>query len=99
MHSAAASRAAALDSIRSGRLSRCSPPLSTALGQPVPPRYWDAIMIAPGAPVAGVVLAGGRASRMGGRGKAFAAVGGAAIAGRAVRMFRLLFAPVLVSYK
>ena len=31
-------------------------------------------MIAPGAPVAGVVLAGGRASRMGGRDKAFAAV-------------------------
>ncbi|TMB55450.1 MAG: molybdenum cofactor guanylyltransferase [Deltaproteobacteria bacterium] len=97
MHSAAASRAAALDSIRSQRLSRCSPPLSTALGRPAPPRYWDGIMIAPGAPVAGVVLAGGRASRMGGRDKAFAAVEGEPIAVRAVRIFRSLFAQVLVS--
>ena len=54
-------------------------------------------MIAPGAPVAGVVLAGGRASRMGGRDKAFAAVEGEPIAVRAVRIFRSLFAQVLVS--
>ena len=54
-------------------------------------------MIAPGAPVAGVVLAGGRASRMGGRDKAFAAVEGEPIAVRAVRIFRSLFAQVLVA--
>ncbi len=54
-------------------------------------------MTAPGAPVAGVVLAGGRASRMGGRDKAFAAVEGEPIAVRAVRIFRSLFAQVLVS--
>ena len=54
-------------------------------------------MIAPGAPVAGVVLAGGHASRMGGRDKAFAAVEGEPIAVRAVRIFRSLFAQVLVS--
>ena len=54
-------------------------------------------MIAPGARVAGVVLAGGRASRMGGRDKAFAAVEGEPIAVRAVRIFRSLFAQVLVS--
>ncbi len=54
-------------------------------------------MIPPGAPVAGVVLAGGRASRMGGRDKAFAAVEGEPIAVRAVRIFRSLFAQVLVS--
>src|SRR5438132_4459598 len=97
MHSAAASRAAALDSIRSRRLSRCSPPLSTALGQPVPPRYWDAIMTAPGAPVAGVIVAGGRASRMGGRDKAFAAVGGEPIVVRTIRLFHELFPQVVVA--
>src|SRR5205814_43471 len=56
-------------------------------------------MIAPGAPVAGVVLAGGRASRMGGRDKAFAGVEGEPIAVRAVRIFRSLFAQGLVSTK
>ena len=54
-------------------------------------------MIAPRAPVAGVVLAGGRASRMGGRDKAFAAVDGEPIAVRAVRVFRELFPQVLIS--
>jgi molybdopterin-guanine dinucleotide biosynthesis protein A len=49
------------------------------------------------APVAGAILAGGRASRMGGRDKAFAAVGGEPIAVRAVRVFRALFPQVLVS--
>ena len=48
-------------------------------------------------PVAGVLLAGGRASRMGGRDKAFAAVDGEPIAVRAVRIFRSLFGQVLVS--
>jgi molybdopterin-guanine dinucleotide biosynthesis protein A len=47
--------------------------------------------------VAGAILAGGRASRMGGRDKAFAAVGGEPIAVRAVRVFRALFPQVLVS--
>jgi len=54
-------------------------------------------MMAAPPPVAGVVLAGGRASRMGGRDKAFAAVGGEAIAVRAVRVFRDLFPQVFVS--
>jgi len=56
-----------------------------------------ATMIAPRTPVAGVVLAGGRASRMGGRDKAFAAVDGEPIAVRAVRVFRELFPQVLIS--
>jgi molybdopterin-guanine dinucleotide biosynthesis protein A len=47
--------------------------------------------------VAGAILAGGRASRMGGRDKAFAAVGGEPIAVRAVRVFRDLFPQVLVA--
>jgi molybdopterin-guanine dinucleotide biosynthesis protein A len=49
------------------------------------------------ASVAGVILAGGRASRMGGRDKAFAAVGGEPIAVRTVRLFRSLFPQVLVA--
>lgn len=48
-------------------------------------------------PVAGVIVAGGRASRMGGRDKAFAAVGGEPIAVRTVRLFRDLFPQVLVA--
>ena len=48
-------------------------------------------------PVAGVIVAGGRASRMGGRDKAFAAVGGEPIAVRTVRLFRSLFPQVLVA--
>ena len=47
--------------------------------------------------VTGVLLAGGRASRMGGRDKAFAAVDGEAIAVRTVRLFRSLFPQVLVA--
>ena len=47
--------------------------------------------------VTGVLLAGGRASRMGGRDKAFAAVDGEAIAVRTVRLFRTLFPQVLVA--
>jgi molybdenum cofactor guanylyltransferase len=47
--------------------------------------------------VTGVVLAGGRASRMGGRDKAFAAVDGEPIAARTLRLFRTLFAQVIVA--
>jgi len=47
--------------------------------------------------VTGVLLAGGRASRMGGRDKAFAAVDGEAIAVRTVRLFHTLFPQVLVA--
>jgi molybdopterin-guanine dinucleotide biosynthesis protein A len=47
--------------------------------------------------VTGVVLAGGRASRMGGRDKAFAAVGGEPIAVRTLRIFGTLFPQVLVA--
>jgi len=47
--------------------------------------------------VAGVMLAGGRASRMGGRDKAFAAVGGEPIAVRTVRLFHTLFPQVLIA--
>lgn len=54
-------------------------------------------MIAPPARVAGVILAGGRASRMGGRDKAFAAVAGEPIAVRTVRLFRSLFPQVIVA--
>src|SRR5262249_62300734 len=46
---------------------------------------------------AGVILAGGRASRMGGRDKAFAAVDGEPIAVRTVRLFQGLFEQVIVS--
>ena len=49
------------------------------------------------ASVAGAIVAGGRASRMGGRDKAFAAVGGEPIAVRTVRLFRTLFPQVLVA--
>jgi molybdopterin-guanine dinucleotide biosynthesis protein A len=48
------------------------------------------------AAVAGVILAGGRASRMGGRDKAFAAVDGEPIVVRTVRLFRELFPQVVV---
>ncbi|MFN8545376.1 MAG: molybdenum cofactor guanylyltransferase [Candidatus Binatia bacterium] len=54
-------------------------------------------MAGPKAPVTGVMLAGGRAARMGGRDKAFAAVGGEPIAVRTVRLFRELFDQVVVS--
>jgi molybdopterin-guanine dinucleotide biosynthesis protein A len=47
--------------------------------------------------VAGVIVAGGRASRMGGRDKAFAAVGGEPIVVRTVRLFHTLFPQVLVA--
>src|SRR5215472_18594624 len=47
-------------------------------------------------PTTGVLLAGGRATRMGGRDKAFAAVDGEPIAVRTVRLFRTLFAQVIV---
>jgi molybdopterin-guanine dinucleotide biosynthesis protein A len=48
-------------------------------------------------PVAGVVVAGGRASRMGGRDKAFAEVGGEPILVRTVRLFHALFPQVIVA--
>jgi molybdopterin-guanine dinucleotide biosynthesis protein A len=51
----------------------------------------------PDVPVTGVVLAGGRSSRMGGRDKAFAAVGGEPIAVRTLRLFRALFPQVVVA--
>jgi molybdopterin-guanine dinucleotide biosynthesis protein A len=54
-------------------------------------------MAAAGNPAAGVIVAGGRASRMGGRDKAFAAVGGEPIAVRTIRIFRELFPQVLVA--
>jgi len=54
-------------------------------------------MAHPHALVAGVILAGGRASRMGGRDKAFAAVAGEPIVARTVRVFRALFPQVIVS--
>jgi molybdopterin-guanine dinucleotide biosynthesis protein A len=49
------------------------------------------------ATTAGVILAGGLASRMGGRDKAFAAVGGEPIAVRTVGLFRRLFSQVIVA--
>src|SRR6059036_2355255 len=49
------------------------------------------------ASVAGVIVAGGRALRMGGRDKAFAAVGGEPIAVRTIRLFHDLFPQVLVA--
>ena len=54
-------------------------------------------MMASRAPVAGVIVAGGRALRMGGRDKAFAAVGGEPIAVRTIRLFHSLFSQVLVA--
>jgi molybdopterin-guanine dinucleotide biosynthesis protein A len=51
----------------------------------------------PDVPVTGVVLAGGRSSRMGGRDKAFAAVDGEPIAVRTIRLFRRLFPQVIVA--
>lgn len=51
----------------------------------------------PHASVAGVILAGGRASRMGGRDKAFAEVAGEPIVVRTVRLFRELFPQVLIA--
>jgi len=47
--------------------------------------------------VSGVVLAGGRASRMGGRNKAFAAVGGEPIVARTLRVFDELFDQVIIA--
>ena len=47
--------------------------------------------------VTSVLLAGGRASRMGGRDKAFAAVGGEPIAARTLRLFCALFPQVVVA--
>lgn len=52
---------------------------------------------APDATTAGVILAGGRASRMGGRDKAFAAIDGEPIAVRTVRLFQGLFSQVIVA--
>src|SRR2546429_7702005 len=49
------------------------------------------------ASVAGVLVAAGRALRMGGRDKAFAAVGGEPIAVRTIRLFHDLFPQVLVA--
>src|SRR5262245_26997327 len=54
-------------------------------------------MGSPSASVAGVILAGGHASRMGGRDKAFATVGGESIVARTARLFRSLFPQVLVA--
>jgi len=47
--------------------------------------------------VASVLLAGGRATRMGGRNKAFAAVGGEPIAARTIRVLRGTFPQVIVA--
>jgi molybdopterin-guanine dinucleotide biosynthesis protein A len=51
----------------------------------------------PDATTAGVILAGGLASRMGGRDKAFAAVDGEPIAVRTVGLFQCLFPQVIVA--
>lgn len=45
----------------------------------------------------GVLLAGGRSTRMGGRNKAFAAVGGEPIVARALRVLRSLFDEVVIA--
>jgi len=47
--------------------------------------------------VAGVVLAGGRSTRMGGRNKAFAAVGGEPIVARTVRVLQAIFPQVVIA--
>ncbi len=60
------------------------------------PAYWNGGVTTSRAAMAGVMLAGGRASRMGGRDKAFAAVGGEPIAVRTVRLFHELFGQVIV---
>jgi molybdopterin-guanine dinucleotide biosynthesis protein A len=49
------------------------------------------------ATTAGVIVAGGRASRMGGRDKAFAAIEGQPIAVRTVRLFQEVFPQVIVA--
>jgi hypothetical protein len=54
-------------------------------------------MVTRDAATAGVILAGGRASRMGGRDKAFAAIDREPIAVRTVRLFQALFEQVIVS--
>ncbi len=53
--------------------------------------------ISPDAHTTGVILAGGLASRMGGRDKAFAAVDGEPIAVRTVHLFQRLFPHVIVA--
>jgi molybdopterin-guanine dinucleotide biosynthesis protein A len=45
----------------------------------------------------GVLLAGGRSTRMGGRNKAFATVGGEPILGRALHVFRDLFSEIVIA--
>jgi len=45
----------------------------------------------------GVLLAGGRSTRMGGRNKAFAAVGGEPIVARALRVLRSLFSDIVIA--
>jgi molybdopterin-guanine dinucleotide biosynthesis protein A len=47
--------------------------------------------------VAGVLLAGGRATRMGGRNKALAAVGGESIAARTVRLLQRVFPQAIIA--
>jgi molybdopterin-guanine dinucleotide biosynthesis protein A len=54
-------------------------------------------MQAPAPDVASVLLAGGRATRMGGRNKAFAAVGGESIAARTVRLLQRIFPQVIIA--
>ena len=53
--------------------------------------------VSPDVTTAGVILAGGLASRMGGRDKAFAAVDGEPIAVRTVGLFQRLFPQVIVA--
>lgn len=45
----------------------------------------------------GVLLAGGRSTRMGGRNKAFAAIGGEPIVARTLRVLRSLFSEVVIA--
>src|SRR5690349_9899296 len=102
-HSAARSRLSASHaSIAGARDSRAVPSPCQRCGRRArltgrALRYFGRPMSAAPAPIAGIILAGGRASRMGGRDKAFAAVAGEPIAVRTVRLFRELFAQVLVA--
>jgi molybdopterin-guanine dinucleotide biosynthesis protein A len=55
------------------------------------------VMASPAHRTTGVLLAGGRATRMGGRDKAFAAVGGEPIIARSLRIFASLFGQIVIA--
>src|SRR5262249_40275786 len=97
-HSAAASSAS-----RPSRFMRRSPVSSRRLAlstvdSRLPARHGRPMStVFPDVTTAGVILAGGLASRMGGRDKAFAAVDGEPIAVRTVGLFQRLFPQVIVA--